>query len=50
MLGKQYVKKSTSMAILNANYVMNRLDGFYKIAYTGENGYCAHEFILDTLR
>lgn len=34
------------MAILNANYLMNKLKDHYNIVYTKDN-LCAHEFILD---
>jgi len=47
MLGAEGVKKSTEYAILNANYMKARLEKFYPILYTGVNGYCAHEFIVD---
>ncbi len=47
MLGKEGVKKSTEYAILNANYMKAKLEKFYPILYTGANGYCAHEFIVD---
>ena len=47
MLGVDGVKKSTEYAILNANYMKAKLEKFYKILYTGANGYCAHEFIVD---
>eukprot|EP00461_Guttulinopsis_vulgaris_P002067 UN02068 len=47
MLGGDGLRTATSMAILNANYLMSRLKDFYPILYTGENGRCAHEFILD---
>jgi glycine dehydrogenase len=47
MLGAEGVKKSTEFAILNANYMKARLEKFYTILYTGSNGYCAHEFIVD---
>ncbi|MBK6379871.1 MAG: aminomethyl-transferring glycine dehydrogenase subunit GcvPB [Chitinophagaceae bacterium] len=47
MLGAECVKKSTAYAILNANYMKARLEKFYTILYTGSNGYCAHEFIVD---
>jgi glycine dehydrogenase len=47
MLGAEGVKKSTEYAILNANYMKARLEKFYTILYTGSNGYCAHEFIVD---
>jgi glycine dehydrogenase len=35
------------MAILNANYMKGRLEQEYKILYSGKNGTCAHEFIVD---
>lgn len=47
MLGPSGLKKSTMMAILNANYMKERLRNDYKILYTGSNGRCAHEFIVD---
>lgn len=46
MLGKDLLK-STEVAILNANYMMERLKDHYKILYRGEHGRCAHEFIMD---
>ena len=47
MLGKNGVKKSTELAILNANYMKARLEKHYPILYKGVNGFCAHEMILD---
>lgn len=47
MLGAQGLKQSTEIAILNANYMKARLQHDYKILYTGKNGTCAHEFIVD---
>lgn len=47
MLGGEGVKRATEFAILNANYMKARLEKFYPILYTGVNGYCAHEFIVD---
>ena len=47
MLGYDGVRKATEYAILNANYMRARLDKYYKILYTGTNGTCAHEFIVD---
>ena len=47
MLGAKGLKKSTEYAILNANYMKSRLETSYKILYTGVNGTCAHEFIVD---
>ncbi|MEO6668925.1 MAG: aminomethyl-transferring glycine dehydrogenase [Ferruginibacter sp.] len=47
MLGAEGLKKSTEFAILNANYMKARLHNDYKILYTGKNGTCGHEFIVD---
>jgi glycine dehydrogenase len=47
MLGKNGLKAATAYAILNANYIKSRLEGHYKILYTGKNGWAAHEMILD---
>ncbi len=47
MLGGSGLKKSTEMAILNANYISKRLEGAYEILYTGNNGRTAHELIID---
>jgi len=47
MLGYTGVRKATEYAILNANYMRARLKNDYEILYTGSNGTCAHEFIVD---
>ncbi len=47
MLGAEGLTKSTVYAILNANYISAKLSGMYKVLYTGSNGRCAHEMILD---
>jgi glycine dehydrogenase len=47
MLGAKGLKLSTEYAILNANYMKARLQNDYKILYSGKNGTCAHEFIVD---
>ncbi len=47
MLGAKGLELSTSYAILNANYMKSRLEKVYPILYTGKNGTCAHEFIID---
>lgn len=47
MMGAEGLTEATRHAILNANYLMARLQGHYKVLYTGEEGRCAHEFILD---
>ena len=47
LLGNEGVKKATEYAILNANYMKARLEKDFEILYTGHNGTCAHEFIVD---
>lgn len=47
MLGGEGVKEATRAAILNANYIKESLKGFYPTLYSGKNGRCAHEMILD---
>ncbi len=47
MLGEAGLKQSTIIAILNANYIKNRLNGKYNVLYTGEKGRAAHEMIID---
>jgi glycine dehydrogenase len=47
MCGGKGLTEATKYAILNANYIKARLQGHYKILYTGTNGMCAHEMILD---
>lgn len=47
MLGEQGLKQATTIAILNANYIKNRLSGSFDVLYTGEKGRAAHEMILD---
>ncbi len=47
MLGEEGVKKATEYAILNANYMKTKLEKYFKILYTGTNGFCAHEFIVE---
>ena len=47
MMGGPGLTKATTYAILNANYIKERLEGHYKILYTGTHGRCAHEMIVD---
>jgi glycine dehydrogenase len=47
MLGSKGLTDSTKTAILNANYIKERLDGYYPTLYTGEKGRAAHEMIID---
>ncbi len=47
MLGAHGLRKATEIAILNANYIKQRLEGKYDVLYTGEKGRAAHEMIID---
>lgn len=47
MMGSDGLTNATKLAILNANYIKDRLSGHYKILYTGSHGRCAHEMIVD---
>ena len=47
MLGAEGLTKATKIAILNANYIKERLEGYYPTLYTGEQGRAAHEMIID---
>lgn len=47
MMGGEGLTNATKLAILNANYIKERLNGHYKILYTGTNGRAAHEMIVD---
>lgn len=47
LMGAAGLRKATSVAILNANYMSKKLAPYYQTLYTGPHGHCAHEFILD---
>jgi glycine dehydrogenase len=47
MMGAAGLKRATLTAILNANYIAKRLSSHYPILYTGNNGWVAHECIID---
>jgi len=47
MLGTGGLTKATEAAILNANYIKDRLKGKFDVLYTGERGRAAHEMIID---
>ncbi|SHM77082.1 aminomethyl-transferring glycine dehydrogenase [Polaribacter sp. KT 15] len=47
MLGADGLTNSTKNAILNANYIKERLEEHYPTLYTGEKGRAAHEMIID---
>jgi glycine dehydrogenase len=48
MMGFEGLKRATQVAVLNANYVAKKLKPNYKIMYTGQNDFVAHECIIDT--
>jgi glycine dehydrogenase len=47
MMGEAGLTFATKAAILNANYLKAKLDKYYPTLYTGINGFCAHEMIMD---
>ena len=47
MMGPDGLTNATKYAILNANYIKTRLQQHYPVLYTGKQGRCAHEMILD---
>ncbi|ELL9332613.1 aminomethyl-transferring glycine dehydrogenase, partial [Vibrio fluvialis] len=47
MMGAEGLTNATEVAILNANYVMERLRPHYPVLYRGANGRVAHECIID---
>jgi glycine dehydrogenase len=47
MLGAEGLTQATRVAILNANYLKERLQEAYPVLYTGEMGRAAHEMIID---
>lgn len=47
MLGAEGLTQSTKIAILNANYIKQRLQGQFDTLYSGERGRAAHEMIVD---
>ena len=47
MMGGEGLKRAGQIAILNANYVKERLSHHYPILYTGSQNRCGHEMIID---
>jgi glycine dehydrogenase len=47
LMGDAGLKRATQIAILNANYMSQRLASHYPILFQGKNNRCAHEFIID---
>ena len=47
MMGSEGLKLATQIAILNANYIANKLKNHFPILYKGNKGNVAHECIID---
>ncbi|MCY1077062.1 aminomethyl-transferring glycine dehydrogenase [Archangium lansingense] len=47
MMGAEGLTKATKLAILNANYIAERLQQHYPVLYRGKRGRVAHECIVD---
>lgn len=47
MMGAAGLTKATQIAILSANYIAAKLAEHFPVLYKGENGFVAHECILD---
>lgn len=47
MMGAEGLTMATKIAILNANYIKERLKGHYEALYVGQNGRAAHEMIIE---
>lgn len=47
LMGTQGLTKATELAILNANYIMEKLSPHYPVLFCGNKGHVAHECIID---
>ena len=47
MMGEAGLRRATQLAILNANYMAEKLRPHFPVLYTAKNGRVAHEFIID---
>ncbi len=47
LMGQPGLRKATEVAILNANYLTQKLGEHYPVLYTGRNNKVAHECIID---
>ena len=47
LMGAAGLKRATQVAILNANYIAQKLSPYYPVLYTGKHGRVAHECIVD---
>ncbi len=48
LMGGEGLTQATRVAILNANYIAQRLEGAFDVLYRGKTGRVAHECIIDT--
>ncbi len=46
-MGDAGLRRASEVAILNANYMKHRLAKHFDIVFLNDEGFCAHEFILD---
>ncbi|MEM6820884.1 MAG: aminomethyl-transferring glycine dehydrogenase [Verrucomicrobiota bacterium] len=47
MMGGSGLREASRVAMLNANYIAQRLDEYFPVLYKGDQGNVAHECILD---
>jgi len=47
LLGKNGLIYASKISLLNANYLMKKLENYFNILYKGKNGFVAHEMIVD---
>ncbi len=47
MMGNKGLLHATKVAILSANYIAKKLGDYYPVLFTGEEGFVAHECIID---
>ena len=47
MLGGSGLSDASKLALLNANYMANRLAGYYTLRYKNDKGRVAHELLID---
>ena len=48
MMSGEGLRRATLTALLNANYIVHRLEKHYPLFYRGADGFVAHECIVDT--
>ena len=47
MMGGAGLTKATEVAILSANYIAKKIERLFPVLYKGQNGFIAHECIID---